>query len=192
MKKYGWAILFFFMAVLVWNTNVALPTSAEAIGVDLWALFLIGLTLLVGKKLLSVIFPKTISLPSPTPLQPLRLAETKEIQEAFQREMVALFNEAGHPQVHTPLYSVSVRSKVFLQDTMDFEETLRQVGFKSEQVQVFMALVCLLEQCERLEATPQTLAIYLLLFKPSKPTTVTNANAFDKIVRTLGVEPVQP
>ena len=60
MKKFGWGILFAFMVLLIWNTRVTVPGSAEAIGFDLWALFLILLTFLVGRKLWFTLFPKTL------------------------------------------------------------------------------------------------------------------------------------
>jgi hypothetical protein len=59
MKKFGWGILFVFMVLLIWNTRVTVPDNAEAIGFDLWALFLIFLTFLVGRKLRFTLFPKT-------------------------------------------------------------------------------------------------------------------------------------
>ena len=58
MKKFGWGILFVFMLLLIWNTRVRVPDSAEAVGFDLWALFLISLSFLVGRKLWFTLFPK--------------------------------------------------------------------------------------------------------------------------------------
>jgi hypothetical protein len=59
MKKVGWGILFVLMMLLIWTTRVAVPSSAEALGFNLWALFLIFLTFLVGRKLWFTLFPKT-------------------------------------------------------------------------------------------------------------------------------------
>lgn len=59
MKKFGWGILFVFMVLLIWNTRVTVPDSAEAIGLDLWAVLLIFLTFLVGRKLWFTLLPKT-------------------------------------------------------------------------------------------------------------------------------------
>jgi hypothetical protein len=57
MKKFGWGILFVFMVLLVWNTRVRVPNSAESVGFDLWALFLIVLTFLAGRKSWLTLFP---------------------------------------------------------------------------------------------------------------------------------------
>jgi len=59
MKAFGWGLLFVFMVLLVWNTRVVVPSSGEAIGFDLWALFLIVLTFLAGSKTWFTLFPKT-------------------------------------------------------------------------------------------------------------------------------------
>lgn len=37
MKKFGWGILSVSRVLLIWNTRVAMPSSVEAIGFDLWA-----------------------------------------------------------------------------------------------------------------------------------------------------------
>jgi hypothetical protein len=59
MKRFGWGILFVFMVLLIWNTRVVVPDSGEAVGFDLWALFLIFLTFFVGRKLWFTLFPKS-------------------------------------------------------------------------------------------------------------------------------------
>jgi hypothetical protein len=59
MKKVGWGLLFGFMVLLVWNTRVLAPSSAEAIAFDVCVLCLIVLTFLVARKLWSALFPKT-------------------------------------------------------------------------------------------------------------------------------------
>ncbi|HKT88606.1 MAG TPA: hypothetical protein VJQ59_09235, partial [Candidatus Sulfotelmatobacter sp.] len=141
MKKFGWGILFVFMLLLVWNTRVAKPNNAEAVGFDLWALFVISLTFVAGWKLWFLIFPKRAPLPAPTPLNTTRLSETKEIQEAFQREMIALFNEAGAsenlPLIQTPANVKEILDGEALLDNLERLEkrgSLQTLGFKPEQI----------------------------------------------------------
>jgi hypothetical protein len=54
-----------------------------------------------------------------------------------------------------------------------------------------MSLVFLLEQCARLEATPQNLSITLPLFYPGKPTTPLVADAYDEVINAL-VSSIEP
>jgi hypothetical protein len=59
VKKLGWGVVFVFMVLLVWNTRVTVPGSAEAIVFDVCALCLIVLTFLAGRTLWFALFPKT-------------------------------------------------------------------------------------------------------------------------------------
>jgi hypothetical protein len=78
MKKVGWGILFVLMMLLIWTTRVAVPSSAEALGFNLWALFLIFLTFLVGRKLWFTLFPKTSVI---TVTEKVGEQETEEVDE---------------------------------------------------------------------------------------------------------------
>lgn len=60
MKRFGWGTLFVFMVLLIWNTRVVVPDSGEAVGFDLWAIFLIFLTFLAGRKLWFTLLPKRL------------------------------------------------------------------------------------------------------------------------------------
>ncbi len=129
----------------------------------------------------------------------LRLSETKEIQLAFQREMVLLFNEAG-ATANSPTPSMPIPTKFTgMIDGREFGIRLKRFperhwecfGFKPEHVRVLMSLVFLLEQCARLEATPQNLSITLPLFHPGKPTTPLVADAYDEVINAL-VSSIEP
>ena len=128
-----------------------------------------------------------------------RLSETKEIQLAFQREMALLFNEAG-ATANPPTPSMPIPTK--MTDIVDGTELgirLKRIAgrhwesldFKPEHVRVLMSLVFLLEQCARLEATPQNLSITLPLFHPGKPTTPLVADAYDEVINAL-VSSIEP
>ena len=127
------------------------------------------------------------------------LSETEDIQLAFQREMVLLFNEAG-ATANPPTPSMPIRTKMTdIVDGREFGNRIRRfserhwesLGFKPEHVRVLMSLVFLLEQCARLEATPQNLSITVPLFHPAKPTTPLVADAYDEVINALAssIEP---
>lgn len=81
MKKFGWGILFVFMVLLIWNTRVTVPYSAEAIGFDLWAVLLIALTFLVGRKLWFSLFPKAPGVSVTTNTITTNVGETEKDRE---------------------------------------------------------------------------------------------------------------
>jgi hypothetical protein len=121
------------------------------------------------------------------------LSETKEIQLAFQREMVLLLNEAGDT-ANPPTPSMPIPTKVAnMIDGREFGIRLKRVlegrwessGLKPEHVRVLMSLVFLLEQCARLKATPQNLSITLPFFHPGKPTTPAVADAYDEAINAF-------
>src|ERR1700687_4253656 len=82
MKKLGWGILLVFMVLLIWNTRVTIPSSAEAIGFDLWAVLLIFLTFLVGRKLWFTLLPKI-----PGVTLTANVGETEKVEEPDVEEV---------------------------------------------------------------------------------------------------------
>jgi hypothetical protein len=142
-------------------------------------------------------------LPAPTPMmtQPfVRLSEAKEIQLAFQQEMVALYNEAGAtteppvpPKQVPTIVTDIIDGKGFAKavDELEQKGSLQTLGFKPEQIRVLKCLAELLVQCSRVEATAQNFAVFKHLFHPTKPTTPTVADAMEEMVAAIGtsIEP---
>jgi hypothetical protein len=130
-------------------------------------------------------------LPSPTPMTSVRLSATKEIQLAFQQEMVRILNDAGEgaeppiPPSEIPttvtdsVDGVGLRKSI---DEMEQKGTLQTLGFKPEHVRVFKSLAFMLGQCSRLGATPQNLALCERLFHPAHPITPTVAVAMEEVI----------
>jgi hypothetical protein len=121
----------------------------------------------------------------------VRLSETKEIQLAFQQEMMRIFNEAAaNATPPTPLMPIpttvtdiidgkALREKI---DEMERKGTLNTLGFKPEHIKIFKSLAFFLGQCSGLEATPQNLAICETLFRPVHPMTPTTADALEETI----------
>jgi hypothetical protein len=135
-------------------------------------------------------WPWQKSLPKPTPLTFVRLSETKEIQLAFQQEMVRIFNEATAntavpTEMQIPATITDIIDGKALRENMDEMErkgTLHTLGFKPEHIKVFKSSAFLLGQCTRLEATPQNLAIFQPLFHPVHPITPAVADALEEVI----------
>jgi hypothetical protein len=125
-----------------------------------------------------------------------RLSDTREIQLAFQQEMMSLIREAVGDDVTIPIPrtpSGIVNGAAFLKAVDEMSErTLPDIGMKPEHIQVLRTLTYLLVQCSRVEATKQNLALFGPLFHPGKPTTPTVAEAFDEVVKEITgcIEPV--
>ena len=85
IKKAGWGLLFVFMLLLTLSTRVTLPVSLEAVGFDLWALFLAYVTFISGRKLWQVVFTR------PAPLTIENVRTDSEQNEAEDEEALSHF-----------------------------------------------------------------------------------------------------
>lgn len=139
-------------------------------------------------------WPWQKGLPTPTPMKPtrlVRLSETREIQLAFQQEMVRILNEAGAGAVppiapaEMPTTVTDIIDGQRLRESIDDMEqkgTLQTLGYKPEHIRVFKSLASLLAECSRLKATAQNLALSEPLFHPLHPITATVADAAEEVI----------
>jgi hypothetical protein len=124
-----------------------------------------------------------------------RLSDTREIQLAFQQEMMKLMREAAGNDVNIPIPrtpSGIIDGNGFLKSVDQMSnKTLPDLGFKPEHIRVLRTLTYLLAQCSRLEATKQNLAIFEPLFHPVHPITSVVADAAEEVVKAVtdSIEP---
>ena len=117
------------------------------------------------------------------------LSDTREIQLAFQQEMMKIIQEGIGTDVTIPIPrtpSGIIDGNAFLKvvDQMS-DRTLPDLGCKPEHVRVLRTLTYLLAQCSRLEATKVNLGLMQPLFHPSHPITPVVADAFEEVVKSV-------
>ena len=124
-----------------------------------------------------------------------RLSDTREIQLAFQTEMMLVLKESLGEMgelVHIPRSpSGIIDGNGWLKIDSLWVKTLPDVGMNPSQVKAFKTLVYLLAQCSRVEATKQNLKTFEPLFHPQHPITPQVADAYEEVVKSLtdAIEP---